>query len=318
MSDLLNKLNDMGNKPNSVEGAGKKASEPQRPAANSATTSEFDRGDDIIAKAGGKTSDGTPTTVKTSSAESGKSPTSASSTEEPTGSQANPTDWTVDSAVKEVKKLREENKSYRIKYQEQLEKLKAEADLAVKAKEEEMNSFIEAKKELDRLKADQEDKKRDLSEKLAHREAKVAEYQTLLDASKKQFETERRQLNEKLAHYEADRQAEAQVYEARLNEELASIPEKFREHASLLVKGAGDKRDALIALSEAKLKGMFEDRTVIVNHSVPGAHDGARANKERLDEADRSRRERMSSSQKIGESLKAIKQGTPNTAFRTK
>src|SRR6266478_997206 len=102
--DLLNKLNDRGNKPNSVEGAGKKASEPQQPVANSASsTSEFDRGDDIIAKAGGKTSEGItkPATTQTSSAESGKTPTSASSTEEPTGSQANPTDWTVDSAVKE-------------------------------------------------------------------------------------------------------------------------------------------------------------------------------------------------------------------------
>jgi hypothetical protein len=87
----------------------------------------------------------------------------------------------------------------------------------------------------------------------------------------------------------------------------------------MIVKGAGeDPRDGLLALNEAKLKGLFEDKTVVVNHSVPGAKDGARASKERLDEAARETRAQMSSSQKIKAALDAMKSGNKNSAFRTK
>lgn len=316
MSDLLNKL---GNKPSSVEGSGK-ASEPRQPTQNAASTEGFDRGDDLLAKAAGNKVDGTvnptPTAPKTSSAESGQGPKSASSTEEPTGSQTNPTDWTADSALKEIRKLREENKAYRLKYAEQLEKVKQESDIRLEQKEQEMQSLMEAKRELDRVKADQEDKKRDLSEKVAHREARLAEMAAIMDAKEKEWKSRQSQYESKLADYEATRQAENQVYQSRLNEELAKVPEKFRDYANLIVKGAGDSREAIVALSEAKLRGMFEDRTVIVNHSVPGAHDGARASKERLEDAEKQRRQSMNSSQKIGEAIKSIKSGTPNPAFR--
>src|SRR5690606_22051446 len=95
-----------------------------------------------------------------------------------------------------------------------------------------------------------------------------------------------------------------------------NIPDKFKDVASLIVKGSGDARDALLAISEAKLKGVFDDKTVVVNHAVPGANDGARVTKDKLDEAERNRREAMTSSAKIGEALKSIRSGTPNTAFR--
>jgi chromosome segregation ATPase len=318
MSDLLNKL---GSKTNSVDGASK-APAPQAPKESAVSSAEINRGDDLLSKAGVKGSEMTtnPTSVtsRTSSAESGHSPTSASGTEEPTGGQTNPEGWTTDSALKEVKKLREENKAYRIKHLEQLDKIKAESEARIDQERSEKEALIDAKKELDRLKADQEDKKRDLSEKLAHREARLAETQAVFEAREKAMKEKLSAYESKMQEYEVDRQAELQVYKSRLDEELGKIPEKFKEYANLLVKGAGDSRDGLIAISEAKLRGMFEDRTVIINHSVPGAHDGARASNERLAEADRERRNRMSPSQKVGEALKAIKSGTPNPAFKTK
>ena len=123
MSDLLNTL---GKKSNSVEGAGK-ASEPQPTSGStSASTAEHGRGDDLLSKLGGKESHSKAESTVTSSAESGQPQKSASSTEEPTGGQTD--DWTKDSALKEVKKLREENKAYRLKYQQEVEKLNAEAN----------------------------------------------------------------------------------------------------------------------------------------------------------------------------------------------
>lgn len=308
--DLLNKL---GNKTNSVEGAGKQ-SEP-KPAGMSIPSMEINRGEDILAKAA-KKSDESNADSETSGAGSSQSQ-SASGKEEPAGSN-NPEGWTTDSALKEVRKLREENKQYRVSYMEKLDKIKVESEARLQAEREEKASLLDAKKELDRIKADQEDKKRDLSEKIAHREARIAELQAIADAREHAAQDKIKQMETRLHHYEADRQAEMQVYQGRLDEELAKVPEKFKEYANLLAKGAGDARDALITISEAKLKGMFEDRTVIVNHSVPGASEGARSSKERMEMNDKDRRAKLSSTQKIGEALKDIRSGTPNSVFRTK
>lgn len=311
MSDILNNL---GKKTNSVEGAGK-ASEPQPASASHNTTAEHGRGDDLLAKLGGKESQTIAESSATSSAESGQPQKSASGTEEPTGGN---NDWTTDSALKEVKKLREENKAYRIKYQQELEKLKVETEAREQQKLQEVEALKSAKAELDRIKAEQEDKKRDLSEKLAHREARLAEMQALIEVKEQEWQRKIQEQNDIVRQYMAEREAEAQVYQSKVDEELSKIPAKFQDYAKLLVKGAGDSREALVALSEAKLKGMFDDKLTILNHSVPGAQDGARASKERLEEVERQRREKMNSSQKIGEALKQIKSGTPNNVFRTK
>lgn len=314
MSDLLNKL---GKKSNSSEGAGI-ASEPTQASASSNTsTIEHGRGENLLTKLGGKGSHETAEQISaTSSAESGQPQQSASGMEEPTGGQTN--DWTADSALKEVKKLREENKAYRIKYQQELEKLKAETDIRSAQQSQEMEALKNAKAELDKIKAEQEDKKRDLSEKLAHRESRLAEMQAILEAKEKDYQRRLSEQENIVSQYRAEREAEAQVYQTKVDEELSKIPVKFQDYAKLLVKGAGDSREALVALSEAKIKGMFDDRLSIVNHSVPGAQDGARATKERLEDVERKRREKMSSSQKIGEALKAINSGQKNNVFRTK
>lgn len=311
-------LNDLGKK-RSVEGAGK-ASEPQKASASSETsTFENSRGDDLLAKAGGQKSQvSTAENPATSSAESGTSPKSASSMEEPTGSHSSSEDWTEESRQKEIKKLREENKQYRLKYQAEIERISKEKEAQLEQIKQQMQPLTEAQKELERIKAEQEDKKRDLAEKLAHREARLAETQALAEAQRRELERQIQEKDTQLNRFLADIKAQDEVYKSRIDEELSKVPDRFQDLAKYLVKGAEDNREALSIIQEAKLKGMFEDKTVVVNHSVPGASDGARASKERLEEAERKRRESMNSSQKIGEALKQIKSGTPNNVFRTK
>jgi len=317
MSDLLNKLGKKDQK--TAEGAGA-TSDRQTASSTSSGTDQMGRGEDLLTKAGKqKQTDDSAARSSASSADTGTNPNSASSTEEPARSNdsANP-GWTEESTLKEVKKLREENKAYRIKYQEQLEQVRIESEARLSAKEAEMESLRNAQAELDRIKADQEDKKRDLSEKVAHREARLAEMQAVLQAKDKEHNAKISAYENQLADYKAQQAAEAQVYKTRLDEEIGKIPDKYKDYANLLVKGAGDPREALVAITEAKLKGMFEDKTVVVNHSVPNAYDGARSSSERLQEAEKTRRASMNSSQKIGEALKQIKSGNPNSVFRTK
>lgn len=314
MSDLLNKLNSQ--RQSSAEGAASAA--PGTPESTPSTKLEVSRGDDMLKQVSTKATDSATAAPSQSSADI----KSASSKNESSGSESiveDPESWSKESAFKEVKKLREENKTYRLKYQEQIENLKRETEARLKAKEEEMKNLIEAQKELARIKAEQEDKKRSLEEKLAHREAKVSELQAIMEAKELEYQRKMAELEAIAQTYKAKEEAEKQIYASRIQEEVDKIPEKYKEIASLIVKGAGDDpRDGLLALNEAKLKGLFEDKTVVVNHSVPGAKDGARASKERLDEAAREARAQMSSSQKIKAALDAMKSGNKNSAFRTK
>lgn len=270
---------------------------------------DLGRGEDMIGKLGAKTQE-TQVAAKESSVET--------SQEKGEPLVDDPNTWTKESAFKEIKKLREENKVSRLKYQEQIEKIKTEADARLLQKEEEAKQLADAKKELDRIKAEQEDKKRDLSEKVAYREAKLMEMQNLMDAKEKDFQNKISNYETALRTYEAEKAAESEIYKNRIQEELGKVPEKYRDYANLIVKGAGDPRDALLALNEASLKGMFEDKTIIVNHSVPGATDGARSNKERLEEINKEQRSKMTSAQKIKESLKQVRSGQPNSAVRLK
>lgn len=315
--DILNKL---GNKEASAEGAATAA--PNQQAENSASE-ELGRGEDMLGRVGSQ-ANGSDTNAASASQisadDSLQSKKTSSGQEEPSGSETvkDPNNWTKDSALKEIKKLRDENKVSRIKYTEQLEKFRADQDARDDARKVELVDALKAKEELDKIKAEQEDKKRGIEEKLAHREAKLSELQMLAESRERDYHKKMQEMEDRLSSFEAARQAELQVQKSRLDNELGKIPEQYREHAELIVKGAGDPRDALVALHEAKLKGMFEDATVIVDHSVPGAKDGARSSKEKLETADSERRKSMSSSQKIKSALDAMKQGQTNSAFRRK
>lgn len=312
MSDILGKF---AKKNDSAEGAATAAPGATTPRGAS-NPGELDRGKDLLGGAQKQTETASAATASQTSAE----PNSASSEVEPSGTETvnNSDSWTKDSALKEVKKLREENKAARLKYQEQIDKIRAEQDARAAAQKDEVEKLKKAQDELDRIKAEQEDKKRDLSEKVAHREARLAELQASFSAREAELQRKIQDQDAIVRQYQAERDAESEVYKARITEEINKIPEKYRETANLLVRGAGDSRDALLALNEAKLKGMFEEKTVVVNHSVPGAKDGARATQERLQQADKEQRAKMNSSDKIRSGLASIRSGTPNTVFRTK
>jgi chromosome segregation ATPase len=308
MSDILGNFS----KKSSAEGAANAA--PATTAQTTSTQGELDRGTNLLNKVAAKGSESSTTQASANNS-------TASSEGEPSGTEttvSSSDDWTKDSALKEVKKLREENKTVRLKYQEQIEKIKSEQEARAQAQQDELVRLKKAQEELDKIKSEQEDKKRDLSEKVAHREARLAELQAISTAKEQEFQKKISDMENIVRQYQAEKAAESEVYKNRISEELNKIPEKFRDYANLIVKGSGDPRDALLALNEAKLKGMFEEKTVIVNHSVPGAKDGARSTKERLEEGDRERRNTMNSSQKIKSGLESIRSGTPNSVFRMK
>ena len=313
--DLLNKL---GSK---TSGEGVDKSTPSQSSAT-ATTSEntastdntaLNRGLDMLKTAATKSD--TVTSIKTNTGV--VEPNTASTNKvEPSGSADNNNEWTLENALKEVKKLRDENKTTRIKYAEAVEKLKVESDSRISAKDQEFQELAQKAQELEQIKAKEEDRKRDLSEKLAHREALAAELRIKLEAQQKIADEKIRTMQTEVEQYRAESEAQLEVYKQRLNNELSVIPEKYKDIASLIVKGAGDPRDAIVALNEAKLRGVFEDKTVIVSHSVPGAGDGARSSKDKLDAAATAAREKLDSSTKIREGLKAIRSGETNSAFR--
>lgn len=227
-----------------------------------------------------------------------------------------PDSWSKESALKEVTKLREENKAQRLKYTEKLEEIKQDLAAQNEPMKKQLDELQKYKDELDSLKASEEDKKRSIEDKIFHREARIAELEAANKAIQAEKEKDLQAMKERLSMFEAREEAQNELYVKRLRTELDSIPEKFREHAELIAKGAGDANAGLVAIHEARLKGLFEDRTVIVNHSVPGAKDGARATKDQLDSAANAERDKMSSREKIGAALSEIRSGNKNSAFR--
>lgn len=228
-----------------------------------------------------------------------------------------PDSWSKESSLKEVKKLRDENRITRLKYEESLQSIKAETEARLAAQTTELQKLADAQRELEELKQKEADKKRSLEDKLLHRESLLAEMKAQQDAKEKMVNQKLSTYEAEISKYRAENEAQSEVYKKRLETELSKVPEKFKDVASYIVKGAGDPRDALIALSEAQLKGVFEDKTVIVNHSVPGANDGARLDQKKIDEQAAENRKKMLPADKIRASLKDIRAGIPNSAFRS-
>lgn len=317
--DLLNKLNKGGSKESAEDKASDTSVKTNVPPIS---TSKAGLAGDILSQ-----SKGTGTTGGKIDSKEDKQSETASETKETKAKEdvstdskvevGDPESWTKESAFKEVKKLREENKTYRLKYEEKLSGLKTEMEQRLNAKEQEFEALKKAQEELEEIKARQADAKRDLAEKVAHREAVAAELKAKLEAQKSEYEKQLSVMKNERDRYYADIAAQQEVYKQRLAQEVSSIPEKYKGVAELIIKGAGDEREAFVAISEAKLNGVFEDKTVVVNHSVPGAKDGARSTNERMEEAKRTERNKMTSGQKIGAALKDIRSGNSNPAFRS-
>jgi len=245
-------------------------------------------------------------------------PADASANEEQNTSRTvkNPDDWTKDSALTEVVKLREENKIMRLKQQEQLQKINEEKEAAIAKVKEEAKSANEAKKKLEAIEAEAADKKRSLEEKLAHREARIAEAEATYTHKLKEAEAEVAKYKAKADAFEAQQAAQRQVYVDRIKEEMAQVPEEFKQFAERMVKGFDDPAEAWTALSEAKMKGMFGEKKIVVNHAVPGANDGARLNRSKVEQQEREEKGKKTSKDLIRAGLdKITKGGEKNSAF---
>jgi len=289
-------LTNLGSK-DSTDAGGDSTPKAQSPEVPSTTTkdSEPDRGDDLLVKS---VDTDIPTPKGDKKDETVESKTSKTEKVEPSDTVKDPDSWSKDSAFKEIKKLRDENKAVRTKYQTQLEQQKSDFEAEMEKFRTEMSDAIEAKNKLEQMEAEQVDKKRSLEEKIAAREALVTEKDNQINLLQQQMvETQ-----EKLKEFEAEKEAHNQVYKDRITQELAQIPEEFRDLAERIV-GNGDPRDGWAALHEAKLKGLFEDKKIIVDHSVPGANNGARTSKEKLLEQEKERRSKLTPQQKIAEGL---------------
>ncbi len=301
MKDLLNKANEKLNGQASGESSEAPAGDAIVGNKNS-TVDNNRRGDDLLKQAASKEEPAKVETVVETPAETVKDPDS----------------WSKDSALKEVVKLREENKAVRTKFQEQLDKVRKETEDAISKIKEDAATAYEAKKKLEAVEADAADKKRSIEEKLADREAKLARAE---EAFKRQLEDKEKEIasfKDKALQYEAEQEAKRQQYRDRIKEELAKVPEELKEFAEALVKGQQDPQEGWLVLSAARDKGLFSDKKVVVSHAVPGAAQGARLSKTKTDEQAESANKKKTSRDLIRSGLSRIKQGEQNTAFRSK
>lgn len=299
--DLMDKLG----KKEQATGTSPEAPKGEAIVGANSTSDNLRRGDNLISS-----SNGTGTPVET--APSVETPAA------PAATVKDPDSWSKESALQEVTKLREENKAVRTKFQEQLVKVEEEKQVEIAKIKEQAAKAAVAEKELEALKAAAEDKKRSIEEKLADREAKLTrtdlEYKKQLEDKEKELQS----IRAKASAYEAEEAARQQIYKERIKEELAKIPDEFKEYAEKMVKGVDNAQEAWLTISEASRKGLFGEKKVVVNHQVPGAADGARMNKQKLEEEAKLEKGKKTSRDKIKAGLSAIKSGQENTAFRSR
>lgn len=299
--DLLNKLNNQ-----SKESADKGSGERSEPAANNTQQASQKPSDteNLIEKASADTASPKATSVNADSkTELNESASSDSSND----SEKDTSTWSVESALKEIKKLREENKQYRIKYSERENRLKEQKEEELRSVLDKQKELEEAAKELQSLKEKEADKKRSLEEKVDHRNKRIAQLEADLEVVKRQYNDKLSKTSSELEDYKIKIEAQNEVYKKRVQEELESISEDYKEIAQSIVDGAPTPEDALLRLTNAKYKGIFEDKSVVVNHSVPGASQGARATNEQIEENKRNAKSKLSSQDKIREALKDVK-----------
>lgn len=269
------------------------------------------RGDNLISKASG--------TGTKEAGDAAEAASAAAEAEAKAKMVKNPDDWTKESALTEVIKLREENKLGRVKFQESLDRLNKEKEAEIEKIKAEASSANEAKKKLEALEAEAADKKRSLEDKLAHREGRLAEVETVYTQKLKEKDEELAKYKSQAEAYIAQQAAQQQVYKDRIKEEMATVPEEFKQFAERMVKGFDDPAEAWTALSEAKMKGMFGEKKIVVNHSVPGAADGARTSRAKIEAQEREEKKSKNSKDLIKSGLDKIIHGKQaNSAFRTR
>lgn len=285
MADLLNDLGKKQETQPKPEKISEQNSGGETLAGNESNTAGVNTGDNLIDKVSEVSEENTESDSKTQFKE--------------------PETWTLESAAMEVKKAREEAKARRLQLKETEAQFQERFNELQKKTNAKIEKALEAQKELETLKAKEQDKKRSIEEKLAHREAMLAERDAKLDAIQQDYESKMKELTSQLNDFQAEREATLKVYKEKINEELDNVSEKKRKFAEALVKGYEDPRDAWTALSEAKLAGLFEEKQVVVSHATPGA-DASRMTKEKLEAAKAESRKNLKSSDLVREGLQQI------------
>jgi hypothetical protein len=165
---------------------------------------------------------------------------------------------------------------------------------------------MQAKKELEELKAKEEDKKRSMEEKLAHRESKLTEIEMSYKARMEEQAAKLAEYEAKVKQADLEREARMQVYKDRIKEEISKIPESFRDIAEKLVKSSSDPHEGWLTLREAMERDVFTEKKVVVNHSVPGASNGARASNDKVQAANNQQRSNQSARDLIKQGLEKV------------
>jgi len=213
-------------------------------------------------------------------------------------------DWTKEQLAEEMKKTRAEAAKNRVEKKQVEENLEKAYEDKLKALEDKFTPFIEKAKKFDKMKEEEADKKRTLEEKLADREAKIEALAGENTALQDKLEDEKRQLQMELEKRQAEVKAYETYWSTQLEKELNDVPEKHKNLADMIVKGAGDTKEALEAIRQAKAENVFGNKKVSVYHATPTAKDGARLD---ADKAQKQASDKLNKKEKVREGLKKWK-----------
>lgn len=193
-------------------------------------------------------------------------------------------EWSKEDLAKELKSTRHEAAKNRVAKKELEKELREEFDGKIKALTEEFTPHVEKAQEYEKVKEKEADKKRNLEERLAHRDAKIQELLEEKEGIKTSKEDQIKELQNQNNKYKDDLGAYESYWTEQLEKELAEIPKSKRDLADLMVKGAGNDQDALKAIKKAKTENLFGEKIVKVNHATPTARDGARMGADKAQE----------------------------------
>jgi len=212
-------------------------------------------------------------------------------------------DWTVKDFEKALKDARKDAGKYRTKAKDLEEQMDSKLESVIQEIDSKYAPLKKKAAEFDKIKAEQEDKKRDMSEKLAHRESLIRELEEQLEAAKDSSHKEKVALQSELDKVKGSLEGHLAYYREQLDKEMEAIPAQWKEVADAMVKGTNDTREALALIRDAKNKNFFGDKKVEVYHGTPNkASDGARMSSQPTED----QKKDMKSKDKIKAGLKGL------------
>lgn len=216
-------------------------------------------------------------------------------------------EWTDKDYQKALKEARKDAAKYRTRSKDQEEQQEVQIRQIMKEIDEKYAPLKTKAAELDKLKNQEADKKRDMAEKLTHREQEILKREEELQALKESSHDKLVELQNRLGKVQVELDAHESFYKEQLEKELSEIPAEWEQVADAMVKGAEGTREALDLVRDAKRKNFFGKKKVeVFNNSPTKASDGARLSSSQARE---DQRNKMKSSDKIKVGLKGMISG---------